>query len=131
MCIHAEPVILATGPVYVIQAACEANGTYPAQAFIDDDLDDQKRRSLNVLFRKLVDAGRINNREHFKKVEGDIWEFKRGQIRVGCFQDGRAWVLTHGFIKKSDNWPPGQLERAERIRAEHLQCQQNNKARKT
>jgi hypothetical protein len=55
-----------------------------------------------------------------KKERDSIWAFKSCQIRIGCFQDGNEWVLTHGFVKKCNNWPKSELERADRIRAEHL-----------
>ena len=54
------------------------------------------------------------------EVGGDIWEFKRHQVRIMCFQVGRRMVLTHGFRKKENRTPRRQIERAERIRAEHL-----------
>ena len=33
-----------------------------------------------------------------------------------CFREGRCWVVTHGFIKKTDKIDPEQIRRAERIR---------------
>jgi phage-related protein len=56
----------------------------------------------------------------FKKLDGDIFEFKRHQIRIGCFQVSRRWFLTHGFRKKQDKWPKVELDRAKQIRLEHL-----------
>ena len=73
-----------------------------------------------MLFERMADHGRINNREQFKKVAGYIFEFKRHQIRIGCFQVGRTWFLTHGFIKKADEWPASELQKANDIRIEHL-----------
>jgi phage-related protein len=110
---------VASGQARVIECAREASGAYPSQEFLCS-LSEKKLRSINVLFRKIADFGRNTNEEQFKKVEGEIWEFKRGQIRIGCFQVGSRWILTHGFIKKQDKWPRTQIERAERIRKEHM-----------
>lgn len=75
--------------------------------------------SLAALFDRMAQTGKINNREKFKKVEGDIFEFKKFQIRIGCFQVTRTWFLTHGFTKKQDHWPKSELKRANDIREEH------------
>lgn len=98
----------------------------PARDFIES-LKDKERAKLSVLFERMADAGRIWNREQFKKVEGDIFEFKRFQIRVGCFQEGSTWFLTHGFRKKRDKWQKRELERANRIRNEHLARQERER----
>jgi hypothetical protein len=82
------------------------------------DKDKDKLRKLGSLFHQMAQTGRINNRERFKKVEGRIWEFKCFQHRMACYQDGRFWVLTNGFIKKEDKWPKSELRRAMEIAAE-------------
>jgi len=92
----------------------------PAREFIEDELNDSERRKLAVLFQRMADTGQINNKEQFRKEAGEIFAFKRHQIRIGCFQAGGCWFLTHGFRKKANAWPPAQLQRAERIRTEHL-----------
>ncbi|MFH0983410.1 MAG: type II toxin-antitoxin system RelE/ParE family toxin [Planctomycetota bacterium] len=91
----------------------------PAKLFIED-LDEPDQRKLDTLFRRMADTGKIFNREQFKQVAGKIYEFKRFQVRVGCFQVGNRWILTHGFIKKGEQWPRSELERAERIMNEQL-----------
>ena len=90
------------------------------QGFIEG-LDDSDQRKLDTLFRRLAETGKIFNREQFKLVNGQIFEFKRYQVRVGCFQIENRWLLTHGFIKKQHKWPKAELTRADRIRAEHLE----------
>lgn len=121
-----KSVVLARGKACTIECAVRANGSMPAREFIEE-LEAAEQRKLAVLFQRLADTGRISNREQFRKVTGKIWEFKRYQVRVGCFQAGTRWLLTHGFHKKADHWPKGELERAERIRVEHLNQEQTRK----
>ena len=62
------------------------------------------------------------NPEKWKQLKGTpgIYEIKVKPARLLCFFDGpQALVLTHGFTKKSDNTPPGQIERAMRLQREY------------
>lgn len=108
-----------TGRRKSIEYAVCADGSSPAREFVAGlSLADQAK-ILN-LFRWLADHGEIKNGQKFKRLDGPIWEFKAHQIRIPCFQDGSAWVLTHGFIKKSDRAPRSEIDRAYRIQAEDL-----------
>ena len=70
----------------------------------------------------LAADGHLGNPRHFKKEQGHIWAFKLSSgVRMAAFQHGRVWYLTHGFEKQRDRWPRMELERAERIRREHLE----------
>lgn len=76
---------------------------------------------MAVLFRRLCVEGRIHNRQQFRPLEGsDIWEFKRHAVRVFAFQHGRVWYVTHGCQKPKPRELKVHVQRAERIRAEHL-----------
>jgi hypothetical protein len=115
------------GPVFypgharVIEAAVLLDGSMPAKDFIDS-LSDGDQAKLYALFRLLGDTGWIRNQEKFKKVEGtEFFEFKSFQVRMPCFFMGdRRVVVTHGFRKKKEKIPRGEIERAKRIREEHL-----------
>jgi hypothetical protein len=72
------------------------------------------------VFHLLSEEGRVFNERRFRKERGDIWGFKAGDARIAAFPYGRVWFLTHGFIKKQNRWPAAELDRAERIRWEHL-----------
>ncbi len=111
--------VLVRGTLRTIEFAVCTSGDSPAREFLDN-LDEADQRRLDVLFRRMAETGKIFNLEQFKQVDGKIYEFKRFQIRLGCFQIGSRWLLTHGFIKKSPKWPMKELERAERIMEEHL-----------
>jgi phage-related protein len=91
----------------------------PAKEFVEGlKIDEQIR--LNALFEKMAAVGKIWNKQKFRHLEDAIYEFKSRQIRMACFQDGRAWILTHGFIKKGAKTPRKEIARAKSIRKEHL-----------
>jgi phage-related protein len=47
-----------------------------------------------------------------------------------CFYaSGRQLVITHGFMKKSDNIPPEEIKRANRILAEDIAREQREQQR--
>jgi len=69
------------------------------------------------------------SRKRFGPESDRIFAFKHElrniQIRFACFQDGRMWVLTHGFKKPGAKkgrgaWPESQLTRAKTIREEYF-----------
>lgn len=66
-----------------------------------------------------------NNKELFKKLEGEIWEFRtkysKNYYRLFAFWDktdkSETLVLaTHGIIKKTGRTKKKEIEKAERIR---------------
>lgn len=124
---RAERPIIAEGSHGTIEYGVCLNGAMPAREFVEG-LDEGDRRKIAVLFERLAETGRIFNREQFKKIDDGIWEFKRGPVRVSCFQIGNRWILAHGFIKKQDRWPAGELERAKRIMTEHVQRERGGTA---
>lgn len=62
------------------------------------------------------------NSEKWKQLKGTpgICEIEVKPARLMCFFDRpQAVVLTHGFSKKSEKTPPGQIERAIRLQREY------------
>lgn len=66
-----------------------------------------------------------NDKELFKKLSGEIWEFRtlfnKTYYRLFAFWDkydkvDTVVVSTHGLVKKTGKTPPGEIEKAERIR---------------
>jgi len=66
--------------------------------------------------------------ELFKKLSStDIWEF-RTLYQGLCYRLFAFWdeqqkamvICTHGIIKKTKKTPPGEIEKAERMRNEYL-----------
>lgn len=116
-----DRLIVERGNFGTIEYAMRANGSVPAKVFLDR-LSEKRRAQLAVLFRQMVCFRKVWNIEQFKHVEKKIYEFKRDKVvRVGCFQLGNRWILTHGFIKKQRRWPRSQIERASKIMKEHVE----------
>lgn len=107
------------GLARTIAYARDATGACPAREFVLA-LPMPARQRLWNQFAQMAAHGRIATR-HFRKESGCIWSFKlTSGERVPAFSLGRVWYLTHGFKKQRDRWPRTELERAERIRQEHL-----------
>jgi phage-related protein len=77
-----------------------------AEEFLDS-LDDKTRRKV---FYNIWKSREVNDPELFKKLDGDIWEFRTKfltkQIRLLAFWDKTVKtdtlvIATHGFIKKT------------------------------
>ena len=116
-----QDLVVPRGLERTIAYARDAAGNRPAWDFLCSPLGVGERARLVFLFRRLADTGRIPDQGQFRKESGEIWSFKtHGGIRIAAFPHKRVWFLTHGLIKKRDRWPRTELERAERIRAEHL-----------
>lgn len=104
--------------------AVRGNRQQPAREFIDE-LDVGDQASFMAFFQHLCDTGRLPELK-LKKLhtkEGEAWEFRSHKWRIGAFQDGRLWVLTHGFPKKGQRTPKNEIDMIERIRREHLNQQ--------
>ena len=114
----AQRKIAYSGVVFTIAYALCSDYSSPGEEFYDQRSASDKAK-LNALFELLGNTGRISNREKFKKLVDDIWEFKSYQIRTRCaFTASRIILVTHGFIKKGDDTPRAEIVRAKRILAE-------------
>lgn len=98
------------------------DGTSPGEDFFSG-LDVRDQTKLLALFRLFADTGKIMNREKFKKISSDLFEFKSFQIRMFCFIESGRVVITHGAIKKRDDLNKSDIQRAERIR---IECKESN-----
>lgn len=72
----------------------------------------------------LEEAGPNLTRPYADLLLGKIRElrvkFGPDQYRFLYFFFGKKIILTHGFVKKTDRVPEGEIERAERIRCDFL-----------
>jgi hypothetical protein len=117
--------VVVRGAAKTVEYAVDANGAMPAKEFLDSgfadgSLNKAELAGIRRLFEKMAAHGRITSKQKFRKERGEIYAFKRGQIRVPAFCIGNTWYLTHGFKKKKDKWLDTELDRADRIRHEHL-----------
>jgi phage-related protein len=100
------------------------SGKCPVQEFIDS-LPGKVAQKIVWVLRLLEDMD-IVPASYFKKLAGteDIWEcriqFGSNAYRIFCFFTNNSVVLTHGFVKKSQKTPAGEIERAEAYRRHFL-----------
>jgi phage-related protein len=87
-----------------------------------DNLDEKSREKIYYNIQK---ARFSNDKELFKKLKGEIWEFRtlfsKMHYRLFAFWDKTGnnetvVISTHGIIKKTDKTPPGEIEKAENLR---------------
>jgi phage-related protein len=101
-----------------------ADGKCPVQEFLDS-LPGKVAQKIVWVLRLLEDMD-IVPASYFKKLAGteDIWEcriqFGSNAYRIFCFFMNNSVVLTHGFVKKSQKTPAGEIERAEAYRRDFL-----------
>jgi phage-related protein len=90
-------------------------------------LDEKAARKV---FYNIDLAEQTNDPRLFKKLNEDIWEFRTlyggFQIRLLAFWDKTASkqtlvFATHGFVKKEQKTPAGELAKAERIRKKYFE----------
>ena len=97
----------------------------PAKNFLDN-LDEKSREK--ILFN-IWKSRETNDPELFKKISGEIWEFrtlfKGKQFRLFAFWDKlekmtTLVIATHGMVKKTKRIPKKEIERAEQLRKDYL-----------
>ena len=95
---------------------------------------DEKSRD-KIIFN--IDKAKIKtDKELFKKLKGEIWEFRtlysKTHYRIFAFWDKeekeQTLVLTtHGIIKKTDKTPEKEIDKADRIRLKYFELKNKNK----
>ncbi|MEX2565578.1 MAG: type II toxin-antitoxin system RelE/ParE family toxin [Cyclobacteriaceae bacterium] len=92
-------------------------------------LDGLDEKAQEKIIYNVWKARGTNDRELFKKLQGEIWEFRtkyrKTYYRLFAFWDKRdkedALVIsTNGLIKKTDKVPKGAIEKEERIRQKYF-----------
>jgi phage-related protein len=98
-----------------------------------DKLDEKARDKVIYNVQK---ARFSNDRELFKKLKDEIWEFRtlynKTHYRLFAFWDKTGKketvvISTHGLIRKSDKTPGADLGKAERIRKLYFERKNNEK----
>ena len=98
------------------------NGEVLAEEWLESQRE-KIQQKFAALFAWIGEHGKIWNERKFKHLTGSnqIFEFKADEGRVLCFFfTGGRLILTHGFVKKGDKTPHGEIERAEAIKQECL-----------
>ncbi len=96
------------------------NGRIPAREFINS-LDDKAAARVDAFIERLRIYGNRMEGKFVKKLTTDIFELRVKQFdrifRVLFFyQPGMVIVITSGFQKKTQETPPSEIARAERLR---------------
>lgn len=96
---------------------------YAIGDMLNDFLQEQKRRApkevekLSSLLTYTSQNGPPKNIERCRPLEDGLFEFKAGSLRVIWFWEANCLILcTHGFVKKCQKTPPGEIERAKKIK---------------
>lgn len=88
-------------------------------------LDNLEEKAREKIYYNIKKAQVTNDRELFKKLNNEIWEFRtlfnKIHYRLFAFWDkvGNSQTVvisTHGLIKKTDKTPVADLDKAERLR---------------
>ena len=99
-------------------------GRCPTDEFLDT-LPPKVRAKLEKWIEKLEQEGPDLPRPYADILKGKIRElrliFQSNYYRFMYFFFGKTIVMTHGFLKKTDKVPPGEIERAEKSRQDFLQ----------
>lgn len=111
---------LSQGEYGTVEYAVRANGRMEAQEWLTGQ-DETTQRSFAALFDRLVTHGQIKNETQFRRLDDNVWEFKRKEHRVLCYQLGSRWLLTHRIKKAggSGKCPKSAIGRADTIGCEH------------
>ena len=91
-----------------------------------ESLDEKER--IKIIYN-IWKARSCNDKELFKKLQDEIWEFRtlynRTHFRLFAFWDKTentetVVVSTHGIIKKTDKTPKSEIEKAEKLRVKYF-----------
>jgi len=92
-------------------------------------LDSIDEKSREKIIYNIWKARRTNEKELFKKLQDEIWEFRtkynKTYYRLFAFWDktdkqDTVVISTHGIIKKSDKVPKKEIDKAERLRHQYF-----------
>lgn len=95
----------------------------------NDFISELDSKSIKKIFYNIDLAEQTNDPKLLKKLQNDIWELRTKfaglQIRLLAFWDKTdnkrtLVVATHGFIKKVDKVPVGEIERAMKLREKYF-----------
>ncbi len=95
-----------------------------------EKLDEKARDKIIYNIDKAIN---LNDRELFKKLKDEIWEFRtlhsKTHYRLFAFWDKSdsaqtLVIATHGIIKKTDRTPEKEIEKAEKLRQKYFRIKE-------
>jgi hypothetical protein len=124
--------LVATGRLCAVFHVIRANGRMLAREFLAG-IPNSTRARFHADFQYLCDNGMLPGNRLWK-LRGrrtGVREFRvQKRYRIGTFEHEGRWLLTHGFEKRGQGPPPGEIERIERIRGEYLARQERRRKEK-
>ena len=101
----------------------DERGLKPVELYIES-LQENEQKKIIRLFQLMIEQGEIRNKEKFKQLEKNIFEFKSEPHRVLCFilpgLKKKSFVLTNAFKKEKGKTPKTQIIKAKSIKQEIL-----------
>ena len=92
-------------------------------------LENLEPKSREKILYNIWKSRSVNDNELFKKLEGEIWEFRtlynKQYLRLFAFWDktdkkDTVVISTHGIIKKTDKTPTEEIKRTESLRVKYF-----------
>ncbi len=99
-------------------------------------LDSLSEKVRDKIIYNITKARYSSNKELFKKLNDEIWEFRtqinRSHYRLFAFWDSSernetVVISTHGLIKKTAKTPKSDLDKAARLRIEYFKLKEKMK----
>lgn len=99
-------------------------------------IDSLEEKARDKVIYNIQKARFSNDKELFKKLNDEIWEFRtlfnRTHYRLFAFWDKTGKqetvvISTHGFIKKTDKTPGVEMEKVEKIRKLYFERKSNER----
>ena len=101
--------------LYRVLAACTGRGDCELLSFLNEMEGPVARDAIRIanLLDRTAKEGPSRRTEVSHQIEGEIYEFIQGRLRVLWFYDERRIIVcSHGFIKKTKKIPRRELHRA-------------------
>jgi phage-related protein len=96
---------------------------------VDDFLEKLNEKARNKIIYNLKKSQVINDKELFKKLNDNVWEFrtlhKKTKYRLFAFWDKTdkseiVVISTHGIEKKTAKTPKKEIEKTERVMSQYF-----------
>ena len=100
----------------------------------EDFMNNLDQKTRNKVYYNIRKAQMVNDDKLFKKLEGEIWEFRtlynKEHIRLFAFRHREGdietvVVTTHGMIKKTSKVPKKEIKKANAIRNIYLESKKS------
>jgi len=111
-------------PKWIVEFYKKANGRCPTAEFLDS-LSNEEKVFIKRSLQRLEEYGITLERPTAAPLRDHIWELRKkthqGNIRLlYFFFDGKKFIITHGFKKKSSKVPDSEIQKAIDFKEDYL-----------